>query len=237
MISRLAILHKRRRPGLRICTGVKLLRRERLTPSHPQRRIEVASPRPAQVDEACARLHLPRLTTAQRHRIKVRRPPSCFQPTMSITVEYLFNSALAFDSLVDLLNDKLGLCFAPYNGDSADQYCRLLGMELSLHSCHGLVNDGECRFEDYAYQIETRTPVCDGDLRVVQVELMAMLAYTMHRRLNVLSGLLTFDVQCALARYRTTETGWYDELSCSPVTFPQHLVTIRDRITRAGWEA
>ena len=155
---------------------------------------------------------------------------------MSITVEYLFNTALDFESLVAQLNGKLGLGFAPYEGDPADQFCRFVGMELSLHDKHGLESDGECNFKDYAYQIGTRTPVPDSDLRMIQVESMATLAFAMQRRVAVLSGLLTFDVQCALARYRMTESGWWDELSCSIVSFPQHLVAIRTRITREGWE-
>ena len=110
-------------------------------------------------------------------------------------------------------------------------------MELSLDAGHGLVNDGECNFEDYAFQIGTRTPVPDGDLRVMQVESMTSLAFAMHRHLSVQSGLLTFDVQTALARYRMTESGWYDDLSSATVSFPQHFADVRSRIKREGWVA
>ena len=156
---------------------------------------------------------------------------------MSITVEYLFNSELNLESLITQLNEKLGFSFSPYEGDSNDQFCRFLGMELSLDAGHGLVNDGECNFEDYAFQIGTRTPVPDGDLRVMQVESMTSLAFAMHRRLSVQSGLLTFDVQTALARYRMTESGWYDDLSSATVSFPQHFADVRSRIKREGWVA
>ena len=73
---------------------------------------------------------------------------------MSVSVAYLFNSDLALATLVTRLNNSLGLAFTPYEGNSSDQFCRFLGMELSLKSGHGLENDGECNFQDYEFIIE-----------------------------------------------------------------------------------
>ena len=156
---------------------------------------------------------------------------------MSITVEYLFNAELDLDSLVAQLNKKLGFSFLPYECNSNNLFCRFLGMELSLITNHGLVDDRECNFEDYAFQIGTRTPISDGDLRPMQVESMCSLAFAMHRRMDVQTGLLSFDAQTALARYRMTESGWYDDLSSSIVSFPQHFADVRSRIKRDDWVA
>ncbi len=156
---------------------------------------------------------------------------------MSITVEYFFNHDLELNQLTDVLNSTIGFSFAPYDGDQNDMYCRFMGMELTVCMDHGLENDRDCNFEDYAYQLSTRTPIPDGDLRRLQVESMAMLAFVLFCRLDVGSGLLTFDAQQVLARYYTLSGRWHDELSGKDVSFPGHFVEVRSRIERDGWVA
>lgn len=150
--------------------------------------------------------------------------------TMSITVEYLFNSPDDMITLLSHFRTTLGVNFSSYEGDPADQFCRFLGMELTLQIDHGLSNDRECNFEDYAYKLDSRTPIPDGDLRPIQIETMAVLAFVLHKRLSINNGLLTFDVQVPLARYEARDGNWFDTISNATVDFPQHFQDLRSRV-------
>ena len=151
---------------------------------------------------------------------------------MSITVQYLFNAEEDLTTLVLRFRSIIGVNFAPYEDDCADQFCRFLGMELTLRRDHGLENDRECNFEDYAYVLDTRTPVPDGDLRLIQIETMAIMAFLLHKRLSINGGLLTSNVQVTLARYEVRDGNWYDIISNSNVDFPRHFQNLRSRIDR-----
>src|SRR5262249_26382886 len=149
--------------------------------------------------------------------------------SVSVTVEYLFNAEAALPDLAAEVNRALGCSLASYEGDVADQYCRFCGLEFTLHTDHGLVRDGELNFDDYRYILNTRTPIPDGDLRPVQVEVMVIAAYVLHRRLGISQGMLTFDVQLLLARYEV-DGEWIDTVSGKPVRFPEHLVDVKARV-------
>ena len=152
---------------------------------------------------------------------------------VSITVQYLFNTEDDLTTLVSRFRSIIGVNFAPYDDDCADQFCRFLGMELTLQRDHGLENDRECNFEDYVYILDTRTPIPDGDLRPIQMETMAILAFLLHKRLSISNGLLAFDVQVPLARYEVRDGAWYDLISNSNVDFPGHFQNIRSRVDRS----
>ena len=156
---------------------------------------------------------------------------------MSVTVDYLFNSDLDFGKLVTRINDSTGLGFVPYEGASSDQFCRFLGLELTLQADHGLEDDRECNFQDYEFIIQTRTPSPDADLRPMQIESMALIAFALFRRVNLTSGLLTFDVQVRLAQYQVADNQWIDQVSGNSVRFPDHFADLRSRILRDGWDA
>ena len=154
---------------------------------------------------------------------------------MSISVEYFFNSHLDFATLTEAFVVKLGLPFLPYEGNRAEQFCRLLGIELSLSSDHQLENDRDCNFSDYRFELSSRTPVPDSDLRSMQIEMMAILAYAMHCRLDLQEGMLTFDLQTVLARYSVADDEWIDDITATTVSFPKHLADLRTRVSRDGW--
>lgn len=153
---------------------------------------------------------------------------------MSITVAYFFNSEMSLPQLAESVNGCLGCSFAPYKGDEQDMFCRLLSIELDLCR-HDLVNDCALDFENYQYELGTRTAVPDGDLRQIQVELVAMITFILYRRLNIDRGMLVFEVQTLLARYRAHNGNWFDEVSGQAVIFPQHFIDLHERISREGW--
>jgi hypothetical protein len=146
---------------------------------------------------------------------------------VSVTVEYLFNTDANLSDLAQAVNRILGCSLAPYEGDAADQYCRFCGMELTLRTDHGLKRDGELNFEDYQFVLDTRTPIPDSDLRPIQVEVMVVAAYVLHRRLGIDQGMLTFDVQRLLAHYEVVDGEWTDKVSGTAVRFPGHLSDVK----------
>ncbi len=150
---------------------------------------------------------------------------------MSVTVEYSFNSKHSFERLTDILAKDLGIALAPVEGDSGILFGRYLGMEFDFCSEHGLENDRDCNFEDYQFQLCARTPWATADLRPIQTAAMLTLAYVLYRKATVEDGLLTYDVQIALARYRPSLAGWRDELSGELVVFPQHFADICSKKT------
>ncbi len=151
---------------------------------------------------------------------------------MSVTVEYLFNSEVDLASLVNRVNEVVGWGLAPYEGNPSDQYCRFLGMEFTLRSDHGLDDDRDCNFEDYNFIGQLRTPAPDSDLRPIQIEAMALMAFALFRRLDITSGLLTLNVQTRLAHYRVVDDEWYDDVSGKAVQFPGHFGELRSRVSR-----
>lgn len=152
---------------------------------------------------------------------------------MSITVEYLFNFAATLPELTPRINDALNCSLTAYNGDADDQFCRFLGMELSLHADHGLESDGDLNFSDYQYVLSSRTPAGDSVLRAIQVETMGIAAFVLRQKIGIAQGMLTFAVQRLLARYDDVDRIWTDSVSRKAVRFPDHLMDIS---TRARWD-
>jgi hypothetical protein len=153
---------------------------------------------------------------------------------MSFTVEYFFNSDDDLKVVAPAINRVLGCSLARYEGDPEDLYCRFCSMELTLRVDHGLVNDREMNFQDYRVVLDAQTPVPDSDLRPVQVEVMVLAAFLLHRRLAIHSGMLTFDVQRLLARYELVGDRWFDQVSGKPVRIPEHLLDVRTRPSDRG---
>lgn len=158
---------------------------------------------------------------------------------MSITVDYFFNHSNDLPKLAKNINGWLGCSLAPYEGAPEDLFCRFLAMEFSL-SKHNLENDDELDFENYRYEIGFRTPVPDGNLRILQLTTIALIAYTLYRQMKIV-GMLVFDVQILLAKYEerlNTENNSveiYDTVSAEFVNFPEHFETLRKRLPKRAW--
>ncbi len=155
---------------------------------------------------------------------------------MSITIGYFFNHPHDLLALAEEINAKLGYSFSPYQGNSEDQFCRFLGMELSLFK-HTLENDREVNFEDFTYQVDTRTPWASADLRAMQLPAMALLAFALYRRMGI-TGMLVYDAQVLLARYEerldseSGEMGMFDTVSDQFVRFPIHFDALHSRLPK-----
>lgn len=153
---------------------------------------------------------------------------------MSITIDYYFNHSEDLPELAKNLNAWLGCNLSPYDGDSEDLFCRFLAMEFTLCK-HDLGNDGELDFDSYIYQLGFRTPVPDGDLRIIQLPSIALSAYSLYRRMNI-TGMLVYNVQILLARYEerlkaeSNAPDIYDSVSAQFVSFPGHFETLQNRI-------
>lgn len=70
----------------------------------------------------------------------------------------------------------------------------------------------------------------DADLRGAQIGLMAMVPALLHLRAGIGSGILTYELQRLLARYRVQGDALFDELGGNLVTLPQHIADIHRRI-------
>jgi hypothetical protein len=158
---------------------------------------------------------------------------------MSVTIDYFFNCSDDLPELTQKINGWLGCFLAPYEGDSEDLFCRFLAMEFSL-SKHDLENDNELDFENYKYEIGFRVPAPDGDLRILQLPMIALIAYTLYRRMKI-TGMLVYDVQILLAKYEErldTENNSleiYDTISTEFVSFPTHFENLQKRLPKAAW--
>jgi hypothetical protein len=148
---------------------------------------------------------------------------------MSINVAYFFNSDATLPEVAKSLDQVLGCCFEPYQGDAADLFCRFLSLATSL-STHQLENDGDLDFTTYRYELDTRTSFGDADLREVQLGLMAILPSILQLRAGITNGILVYDVQRLLARYEMRGKDFFDSVSGRPVTFPDHFHDILKRI-------
>ncbi|HXG63604.1 MAG TPA: hypothetical protein VNO70_00765 [Blastocatellia bacterium] len=163
---------------------------------------------------------------------------------MSITIDYFFNDDRSLPELAEEINDWLGCQLSPYQNDPNDFFCRLFGMEFAL-SEHRLENDGELDFQNYRYELGIRTPLPDADFRPFQLPVMALVAYALYSRLRI-TGILVFDVQLLLARYKerlnpgTNTVHLFDEVSNEFVSYPKHISDLVRRMPEnsfsAAWE-
>ena len=147
---------------------------------------------------------------------------------MSISIAYFFNSDLTLPALGETLDRVLGCHLAPYESDPADLFCRLFSLETSLGE-HTLEDDRELNFTAFRYQLDTRTPWGDADLRDIQLGLMATIPQLLYRRAGIAAGLLVQDVQKLLARYELRDNQFFDVVSGESVVFPSHLQIIYAR--------
>jgi hypothetical protein len=150
---------------------------------------------------------------------------------MSITVEYSFNSDLALSELASEISRRLGCVLEPDPGDPDGLFCGgFFGMELTLRTEHGLVNDRDLNFEDYRYQLGNKT-WSGSPLRPIQVEVIALAAFFLHdTSLAIHRGMLSYEVQTLLARYEERGDEWFDLVGGKRVAYPGHLVDIKARI-------
>lgn len=148
---------------------------------------------------------------------------------MSITLDYFFNHDAALPAVAELVNATLGCSLQRYLGDPEDLFCRFLALEFTLGT-HQLDDDCSCDFTRYRYQLGTRTPWADADLRGAQIGLMALVPVLLHQRARIGSGILVYDTQRLLARYRVQGEALFDELGGNLVALPQHIADIHGRI-------
>jgi len=148
---------------------------------------------------------------------------------MSINVGYFFNSDAPLPEVAELLNKALGCHFQPYQGDDSDLFCRFLSLEISLWA-HDLEDDRDLDFTTYRYELSTRTPAGDGDIRELQLGVMAMLPSILQCRAGITSGILVYDVQRLLARYEMRGDKFFDAVSGQAVTLPDHYRQVFERI-------
>lgn len=118
----------------------------------------------------------------------------------------------------------------PYEGDPTDLFCRFLSLEFNF-STHSLDDDGECDFTRFRYQLGTRTPWADADIRGVQIGVMAVLPSVLFQRARISTGILVYDTQRLRVRYRAHENELFDEVGGGIVTQPKHIADLNLRIT------
>jgi hypothetical protein len=150
---------------------------------------------------------------------------------MSISVEYCFNSGLSLPELAFEISRRLGCSLSPYEDEpERDFYGVLLGMRLRLWAMQDMVNARDLDFENYRYMLSIKTPA-GSSMRPVQVETIALIAFLLHRALEIHQGMLSFEVSTLLARYDRIDGIWYDLVGNKPVAYPEHLVDIKARIS------
>jgi hypothetical protein len=151
---------------------------------------------------------------------------------MSINVGYFFNFEATLPAVGKLLDKVLGCHFEPYQGNDSMLFCRLLSLETTLR-IHHLEDDDDLDFTRHRYELDTRTPAGDGDIREIQIGLMAMLPSVLQLRASITSGILVYDVQRLLARYEVRDENFFDTISNRAVTFPEHFQYVYAHISAA----
>jgi len=154
---------------------------------------------------------------------------------MSICVDYFFNHEDELAALSRKIGGWLGCFLTPYDGNLQDLFSRFLGMELDL-GVHSFENDREINFEDYTYRVGIRTPIADGDLRIMQIPAIVLTARTLFYRMNI-KGMLVYDMQHLLAHYEerldlkgSGREEMFDSVSGEFVILPRHLNNLDDRL-------
>ena len=150
---------------------------------------------------------------------------------MSITIEYSFNSKLALAKLASKISGSFGCGLEPDPDDPKRLFTGgLFGMEVTLRTEHGLVNDRDLNFEDYRYQIGNQT-WAGSLLRPIQLEVIALTAFFLHSTsLEIHRGMLSYDAQRLLARYEQRGEEWFDLVGGRRVTYPEHLADLKARL-------
>ena len=153
---------------------------------------------------------------------------------MSIYIDYFFNSNKDFKQLLKEINELLGSNLISSETDEENSSGSFFGMPLSFHT-QTLENDRELNFQDYKYQIGLTTYWGSADLRDIQVSIVAFIAFLLYLRMQISEGILVYDVQRLLARYKEKSIseeakGLFDETSNKFVELPQHLLDL-DKLT------
>jgi hypothetical protein len=147
---------------------------------------------------------------------------------VSINVTYFFNANAELPDLAKLIGRVLGCSFQPYEGDASDLFCRFLSLETSLRK-HSLEDDMDLPFSRFRYQLDTRTPVPDAELREIQLGFMALIPSLLQARAGITSGMLVYDVQRLLASYEMRGNEFFDVVSGKAVSFPCHFQHVCER--------
>ena len=145
---------------------------------------------------------------------------------MSITVDFAFNAAGNLSDIAKRASSAVGVRLRACADDPAERFGRLLGIEVTLRTTEGYVDDRELDFTRHGFLLSTRTPVPDGALRLYQIERTALAALSLLLRAGATSGILAFDMQTLLARYRAEGESVRDLLSDTVVCLPGHLVDL-----------
>jgi hypothetical protein len=112
-------------------------------------------------------------------------------------------------------------------------------MELSFNE-HSLVNDQELDFENYRFQLGSRTPWPDAEFRKMQMPVMVFLVFALFKRLRI-TGLLVYNVQIILARYEersiseNSDSELFDSVSNRRVIIPEHIADVAQRMPQRAW--
>jgi hypothetical protein len=152
------------------------------------------------------------------------------EPMMSVDVDYIFNATMPLSKLAHETNRSLGCSLARSSNDHETWTCEFMGMSLHLQEDHGLVNDGELRFEDYRFLLGTHTAWGSDAIRLFQTEIVAISAYTLHCHLGVTDGVIIYDLQRVVAQYQLVAGVWTDLISGKAVGSPTHLADVRGRL-------
>ena len=146
---------------------------------------------------------------------------------MSYSIGYFFNSNKSFQQLCEEMNEFLDFSFELSKEYKNHAYVRFLGIGLDFY-IHTFENDGELNFEDYKYYIGLTARPYSKQLRL---PVMTFIANILYQQMGISEGILVFDVQRILAKYKEEVDSegykdFYDEVSNKFVEFPQHLMDL-----------
>lgn len=152
---------------------------------------------------------------------------------MSYSIDYFFNSEKSFEQLCEEMKEYLDFSFELNEEYKPHAYVRLLGIGLDFY-IHTFENDGEINFEDYKYYVGLTGRAYSKNL---PLPIMAFIANIMYLRINITDGILVYDTQKILAKYKEktqleSMKNLYDEVSNKFVEFPQHLIDL----DKSAWQ-
>ena len=126
------------------------------------------------------------------------------------------------------MREQLGCQIKQASAEKDYLYCRLMGLECTVGS-HDFENDRDCDFESFKYEANLRSTWHNSNLRSIQIETLAIVAFVLHEKLDIHQGLFVYEESVVIARYEMKNSHWIDRVSDSIVEYPQHLLDLRDR--------
>lgn len=150
---------------------------------------------------------------------------------MSTNFTYWFNSPQSFPVLAKNINRVLGCNLQSLSANESNMFCKFMSLELYFGDNLNYENDRDLDFENYQYNLDITIFFADNDLLCIALSTLSIIAYILLARLKITDGMLVYDTQILLAKYKyDSDLGIINILSGQPIEYPQHFIDLEKRL-------